>query len=115
MMHNTLTSSTFVNFPQNICPITFDMGPKLPFVFTPVVFQVGSHFQADTEPILSITFDPQSNDNILILNAIDKLTAIHAVVFQFKMAELQGGVHGVGISERSTWSKMAVWPEGMCI
>lgn len=64
---------------------------------------------------LFFTFNPQSNGDALILNAIDQLTAIRAFIFQLKTAELQGGVHGMSLPQRSSLSKMAVWLECMCI
>lgn len=73
-------------------------------------------FQLNTVLLIaSVTFNPQRYDNILILDAIDQLTAIHATVFQLKMTKLQRGVHGVSLSKGSPWSKMAIWLRGMCI
>lgn len=61
------------------------------------------------------TFNSQSDDHALVLDAIDELTAVLAAVFQLKMAELQGGVQGVGLPERRPWSETAVRLTGVCV
>lgn len=65
--------------------------------------------------VASVTFNPQNNSNTLILDAIDELAAIRAAIFQLKLAELQGSVHGVSIPERSPRSKVAVRLQGVCV
>lgn len=56
------------------------------------------YLSVDTELLIaSITFNPQSNDDTLILDAIDEFAAVRAAVFQLKSAELQRGVHDVSL------------------
>lgn len=74
------------------------------------------YLSVDTELLIaSITFNPQSNDDTLILDAIDEFAAVRAAVLQLKSAELQRGVHDVSLPERSPGPKVAVGLAGVCI
>lgn len=69
----------------------------------------------DIELLASFTFNPQSDDDALVLDAIDEFTAIRATVFQLKTAQLQRGIHDVSLPERSPWSEMAIWLAAVCV
>ena len=65
--------------------------------------------------MIIVTFDPQSYNHILVLDAVDELAAVPAAILQFKMVDVQRGVHGVSVPEGDSRAQKAIEFEGVSV
>lgn len=61
------------------------------------------------------TFDPQSDEDALVLEVVDKLAAVPAPILQLHPAELQRGIQDVSLPEGRSPSQRAIGLPGAAV